>query len=85
MSLEREDPTVARKNSDAAQCAAAGGGLNPSWWVPTALVLMVLGLVWVMTYYVTSGAYPVPGIDAVNIVIGFVLIMAGFVMLTRWK
>lgn len=64
---------------------AATGGLTPTWWVPTALTLMVLGLVWVMTYYISSGSYPIPGIDLVNIVIGFVFIMAGFVMLTRWK
>lgn len=67
--------------------AASGGGLNPRWWMPTSLGLMLVGLLWVMTYYIASGttSFPIPGIDAMNIVIGFVLIMAGFVMLTRWK
>lgn len=61
------------------------GDYTPSWWVPTSLALMVIGLVWVITYYVASGSYPIPGIDAFNIVIGFGFIMVGFIMLTRWK
>ncbi|CAM3041368.1 MULTISPECIES: cell division protein CrgA [Dermacoccus] len=76
---------MARKNSDAAARAASGGGLNPRWWVPTALGLMLLGLVWVMTYYISSGAYPIPNVDAINIVVGFAFIMVGFIMMTRWK
>lgn len=81
---------MARK-TDAAKSApertSAGDGLNPSWWLPTALGLMLAGLVWVMVYYVASGttSYPIPGLDALNIVIGFAAIMVGFVMLTRWK
>ena len=48
---------------------------------------MLAGLAWVMVYYIASGttSYPIPGIDAGNIVIGFAAIMVGFVMLTRWK
>ena len=69
------------------QRAAAGDGLNPRWWLPVALGLMLAGLAWVMVYYIASGttSYPIPGIDAGNIVIGFAAIMVGFVMLTRWK
>jgi len=78
---------VARKTTDATQRAAAGDGLNPRWWLPVALGLMLAGLAWVMVYYIASGttSYPLPGIDAGNIVIGFAAIMVGFVMLTRWK
>ena len=78
---------MARNNADATQRTAAGDGLNPRWWLPTALGLMIAGLAWVMIYYIASGStsYPIPGLDAFNIVIGFAAIMVGFVMLTRWK
>ena len=75
---------MARKNSDAAARAASGGGLNPRWWVPTALGLMLLGLVWVMTYYISSGAYPIPNVDAINIVVGFPYIMVVLNIMSRW-
>lgn len=83
--MSSKETSSKRSDRRAAKRLPAAEGLNPTWWMPTALTLMVLGLLWVMTYYVSSGAYPVPGIDAVNIVIGFAAIMIGFVMLTRWK
>ena len=58
---------------------------NPPWFVPTMLGLMVLGLVWIVTYYVASGALPIPGITHWNLVIGFVFILTGFGMMTRWR
>ena len=67
------------------QDSIAGDGLNPTWWLPTALTLMIIGLLYVIVYYVSSGAYPIGAIGAWNIAVGFGAIMAGFLMLTRWK
>ena len=47
-----------------------------------AIVCHVVGA---YSHYISSGAYPIPDIDAINIVIGFAFIMVGFVMMTRWK
>jgi hypothetical protein len=47
--------------------------------------LFILGLLWIVTFYVTQGAYPIPGISYGNLAIGFGLLMAGFVMTTRWR
>ncbi|KGM13022.1 cell division protein CrgA [Cellulomonas bogoriensis] len=58
---------------------------NPAWLVPTMLTLMVVGLVWVVTTYVTRTEFPVPGIGNWNLAIGFVLMIAGFVLTTRWR
>ena len=58
---------------------------SPRWWAPLMLTLMVLGLVWVVTYYITSTKYPIPGIEDVNLLLGFALIMVGFGMTTRWR
>ena len=50
------------------------------------LGLMLLGLMWVVTYYI-SGAnqYPVPRSRRWNLGVGFGLMLAGFLMTTRWR
>ncbi len=60
---------------------------NPRWLVPTMLGLMVLGLVWIVTYYLTSSGLglPVPALGTWNLLVGFVLIIVGFGLTTRWK
>jgi uncharacterized membrane protein len=58
---------------------------NPRWLVPTMLSLMVGGLIWVVVTYLSSAAWPIPGIGNYNLLVGFVLIIAGFVLTTRWR
>jgi len=58
---------------------------NPPWFVPVMLGLMVLGLLWVVTFYITAGAYPIPKINYWNLIIGFGLMISGFMMTTRWR
>ncbi|WP_172146660.1 cell division protein CrgA [Bifidobacterium panos] len=57
---------------------------NPRWFVPLFCILMVIGLIWVVTYYLTS-KYPIPNIGAWNLLIGFVIIMIGFLMTMWWR
>lgn len=58
---------------------------NPPWFVPVMLGLMIIGLVWVVTFYVTSQRYPVPSWGNWNLGAGFAFILVGFAMTTRWK
>lgn len=58
---------------------------NAPWFLPVMLGLMVLGLVWIVVTYLTSSAWPVPGIGQFNLAIGFALMLAGFGMTTRWR
>ncbi len=58
---------------------------SPPWYAPVMLSLMVAGLAWVVTTYISQGAYPVPGIGNWNLGIGFVFMIAGFGMTTRWR
>jgi hypothetical protein len=58
---------------------------NPPWFVPVMVGLMVAGLAWIVVTYLSQSKYPIPGIGAANLAIGFVLIMAGFGMTTRWR
>jgi hypothetical protein len=58
---------------------------NPSWFVPVMVGLFILGLLWIVTFYVTQGAYPIPALHVWNLAVGFALLMAGFAMTTRWR
>ena len=55
--------------------------------VGTALILpysvMGLGLLWIFTYYLTSGQFPIPGIANFNILVGFGIAVIGFILTTR--
>ncbi len=59
---------------------------NPRWFVPLMVGLMVLGLLWVVTFYI-SGAhqFPVPQLGRWNLGVGFGLMLSGFLMTTRWR
>lgn len=75
--------------------SSAGPKANPPWFVPVMLGLMVLGLLWIVVFYVSQGRYPLPtiplpggdewNVGSWNLVIGFALVLAGFVMTTRWR
>lgn len=75
--------------------SSTGPRTNPPWFVPVMLGLMVLGLLWIVVFYVSQGRYPLPTIPlpggqewtvgSWNLVIGFSFVLAGFVMTTRWR
>ncbi len=58
---------------------------SPRWLVPAMVGCFVLGLAWVVVYYITQTEYPIGAIGAWNMGIGFGLIIVGFVLSTRWK
>jgi hypothetical protein len=47
--------------------------------------LMIIGLLWIITFYITEGAYPVQAWASWNIVAGFGIAIIGFLMTTRWR
>jgi len=63
---------------------------NPVWFKPVMFGFMLLGLAWIITYYVTSAQFPLGAgtpwnLENWNILIGFGISMVGFMMSTRWK
>jgi hypothetical protein len=59
---------------------------NPPWFVPVMAGLMVVGLLWVALYYISGQhQWPIPQIGRWNLGAGFALMMAGFLMTTRWR
>jgi hypothetical protein len=60
--------------------------VSPPWVGPTIVVCLVVGLAWIVVYYVTQGS--VAGMSTLgswNLVVGFVLIIAGVTLSTRWR
>ena len=72
-----EDPIAERNDS--------GSTPNPVWFLPIMIGLMLVGLVWVLVFYLSNSQFPVPGIGAWNLVIGFGIAFVGFLMTTRWR
>jgi hypothetical protein len=96
MSENEQKPTNLRKRPakpeipDSAKVSKKSDGANPAWFLPVTLTLMILGLIWIMVYYISQTVYPLGSgspinLGAGNIVIGFGLMMVGFGFLTRWK
>ena len=58
---------------------------TPTWYLALMFGFMVIGLLWLITFYITETVYPVPGIGYWNIGIGVGLMMIGLIMTTRWR
>ncbi len=60
--------------------------VSPPWVGPAIVALLVVGLGWIVVYYVTANG--VPGMSALgnwNLVIGFGLVIGGLTLATRWR
>lgn len=58
---------------------------NPVWFKPVMFGFMLVGLVWIIVFYVSGTNLPIPSIQAWNILIGFGIMFIGFLMTTRWR
>lgn len=61
---------------------------NPVWFKPLMFGFMLLGLIWIVLYYITSSSampLPIPSLQNANIFIGFGLVLIGFLMTPFWK
>lgn len=58
---------------------------NPRWFVPVMCGLMIIGLLWLVVYYLTAAQWPVPAWGNWNLAAGFAFIIAGFLMTTQWR
>jgi hypothetical protein len=52
---------------------------------PLMIGFFVLGLLWIVVYYLSNTSYPVPQLHGWNMAVGFGLIIAGFATAMRWK
>ena len=59
---------------------------SPRWYAPAMVALMLVGLLWIVVFYVAGDRIPfMSGLGAYNFLIGFGLMVAGLVMSMRWR
>ena len=60
--------------------------VSAPWVGPTIVVCLILGLTWIVAYYIPNGSFPgMSLLGACNLVVGFALIIAGVTLSTRWR
>ena len=61
---------------------------NPVWFKPLMFGFMLLGLIWIVVYYITATTampLPIPSLGQGNIFVGFGLVLVGFMLTPWWK
>lgn len=58
---------------------------SPRWIAPAMVTCFVVGLLWIVAWYIAPDAPILGDLTYWNVVIGFVLIGCGFVISTKWK
>ena len=61
-------------------------GPSPVWLAPLMLALFLIGVVWLVVFYITQADMPLTGgLGNANLAIGFGFIVLGFVLSTQWR
>jgi hypothetical protein len=77
-----------RNSTDASTEARSGEPApNAVWFKPVMFGFMLVGLIWIIVFYVSQGSLPIATLDPPtwNIAIGFGIMFIGFLMTTRWR
>lgn len=55
-------------------------------WVPvSAVALIAAGILWLVVFYLSGGAYPVQSWGYLNLAVGFGAMVSSLIVLTRWR
>lgn len=60
---------------------------NPAWLVPTMVTMFIVGLLWIVVFYLAGNQVPVMRDlgNLENVLVGFGFIGVGFAISTRWQ
>ncbi|WP_345375792.1 cell division protein CrgA [Frondihabitans cladoniiphilus] len=84
--MAKEKKTTARASDiTSVDRASSENQANPVWFKPVMFGFMLLGLAWIIVFYVSQSVYPVPSLGSWNILVGFGIMFIGFLMTTRWR
>jgi hypothetical protein len=64
---------------------SAKAKFSPPWLAPAMLGSLVIGLVWIVVFYVSQEKYPVSALGSWNLVVGFVFLVTGVILATKWN
>ena len=66
--------------------AVRGRRPSPAWLAPLMLALFLIGIVWLVVFYLSAGDMPLTGdLGNGNLLIGFGFIVLGFALSTQWR
>jgi hypothetical protein len=78
--------TPARTKSDSSPKASSGDPVpNAVWFKPVMFGFMLIGLAWIIVFYVSMSSFPIASLGTGNIVVGFGIMFIGFLMTMRWR
>lgn len=86
-SRRRKKSSPSSSTSRGSEPSSTGYDQPSGRWVPiTGSALLIVGLLWIVTFYVAGRDIPVmDDLGNWNLLIGMALIVAGFMVFTRWK
>ncbi|MDP4014246.1 MAG: cell division protein CrgA [Candidatus Nanopelagicales bacterium] len=58
---------------------------NPRWLVPTMVALFIIGLAWIVVWYIAPNNPLMGPLYGWNVAIGFTFIIGGFFLSTKWQ
>ena len=65
---------------------AAPKGPSPVWLAPLMLAPFLVGIAWLVVFYVAEQSMPLTGhLGNANLLIGFGFIILGFLVSTQWR
>ena len=68
------------------RAAARAASPSPRWYAPLMVTLMVVGLVWIVVFYVAADKIGfMSSLGVWNFAIGFGAMVGGLVMSMRWR
>ena len=73
------------KNQPQESTKRADKGPSPRWLVVAMIAFFIVGLLWIVIYYLAPNAPLLSSLGSWNMIIGFGLILVGFMLSTRWR
>jgi hypothetical protein len=83
--VKRQAKAEQAERRAARRAAEQEPGPLPTWYKVIMFGLMIVGLLWIVVYYLSMGLAPIPQAGGWNIGIGFGIAVIGFIMTTRWR
>ncbi len=78
-------PQKTPQRDESAESAKGDNLPNPVWFKPVMFGFMLLGLAWIIVYYLSQTMWPIQELGVGNLAVGFGLLLIGFFMTTRWR
>jgi hypothetical protein len=77
--------TSRTKSDSIAERGSGEQAPNAVWFKPVMFGFMLIGLVWIIVFYLSNASLPIAALGTWNILVGFGIMFIGFLMTTRWR